>query len=551
MSGTLTARGLRVSHGAHLVLDGVDLVVAPGHRIGVVGPNGVGKSTLLRLLAGDQTPDDGSVTRAPTATTVLHLRQEPDVSVAESLFDHLARRTGVAEAQRRLDAVTAQLTAGDAGADDAYGPALENWLALGGADLAERAAIVIAELGLPAELLDRGSEALSGGQRARLQLAAVLLSQADVLLLDEPTNDLDTDGLARLEAFVLGWRGSMVVVSHDREFLERVITSVCEIDEFTRKAVLYEGSWQSYVDERENARRIEWKAYEDFAGKRQGLVDHAQRQREWATTAGRDVGRRGAASESDKHQRHRNQQRAQGLGASAAKADRAVERLDRVAVEEPREPWELRLTIAQAPRSGAIAAELRAAVAARGDVRLGPLDLTVAWADRIRLVGPNGVGKSTLLDALLGRLPLESGDSYVGPGVVIGEIDQSRGLFATAEPVVDIVRAVTGLESEEARTLLAKFRLRGDIALRPSAALSPGERTRAGLALLQARGVNLLVLDEPTNHLDLPAIEQLEQALESYSGTLLLVTHDRRLADAVEVSSTIDVRHLHADRLAH
>jgi ATPase subunit of ABC transporter with duplicated ATPase domains len=546
VSGTLTARDLRVSHGAVTVLDGVDLVVAPGHRIGVVGPNGVGKSTLLRLLAGELVPDDGTVTRAPHATTVVHLRQEPDTGHGESLYDHLARRTGVADAQAALDAATEALTAGAPGADDAYAAALESWLALGGADLAERSAVLTVELGLPEDLLQRGATALSGGQRARLQLAAVLLSQADVLLLDEPTNDLDTDGLARLERFVLGWRGALVVVSHDREFLERTVTAVCDIDEFTRTATLYEGSWHSYVEERENDRRNAQKAFDDWAEQRDRLKSHAQRQREWATSAGQDTGRRGAAKESDKHLRFRNQQRAQGLGANAAKADRAVERMERTAVEEPREAWELRLSIAQAPRSGAISASLRGAVVERGDVRLGPVDLTVAWADRLRIVGPNGAGKTTLIEALLGRLPLTAGESYLGPGVVIGEVDQGRGLFATAEPVLDVVQRETGLEPVEVRTLLAKFRLRGDTALRPSAALSPGERTRAGLALLQARGVNLLVLDEPTNHLDLPAIEQLEQALGSYTGTLLLVTHDRRLADAVEVTETLDVRDLTA-----
>ena len=542
MSGTLTARGLRVSHGAVTVLDGVDLVVAPGHRTGVVGPNGVGKSTLLRILAGEQVPDEGTVSRAPTTTTVVHLRQEPDITGGESLYEHLARRTGVAEAQRVLDEATEALA--DGGPGDVYSEALEVWLTLGGADLEERAAALTVTLGLPDDLLDRGATALSGGQRARLQLAAVLLTQADVLLLDEPTNDLDTDGLARLEDFVLGWRGALVVVSHDREFLERVVTSVCEIDEFTRKATVYEGSWASYVEERENARHNAQKAYDDWAEQRDRLKGHAQRQREWATSAGQDTGRRGAAKESDKHLRYRAQQRAQGLGANAAKADRAVERMERDAVEEPRGAWELRLSIAQAPRSGAISASLRQAVVERGDVRLGPVDLTVAWADRVRFTGPNGSGKTTLINALLGRLPLVSGESYLGPGVVVGEVDQGRGLFATAEPVLDVVQRETGLDPVEVRTLLAKFRLRGDAALRPAEALSPGERTRAGLALLQARGVNLLVLDEPTNHLDLPAIEQLEQALESYTGTLLLVTHDRRLADAVEVTQTIEVRDL-------
>ena len=185
---------------------------------------------------------------------------------------------------------------------------------------------------------------------------------------------------------------------------------------------------------------------------------------------------------------------------------------------------------------------LTGAVIRRGEVTLGPLSLTIGPADRIRITGPNGTGKTTLIDALLGRAPLTAGSRYAGPSVVFGEVDQTRREFATDAPVVEVVRSAAGLGSEEeARTLLAKFRMRGDAALRPASALSPGERTRAGLALLQARGVNFLVLDEPTNHLDIEAIEQLEQALEGYSRTLILVTHDRRLAEGVRTDQVIDV----------
>ena len=188
---------------------------------------------------------------------------------------------------------------------------------------------------------------------------------------------------------------------------------------------------------------------------------------------------------------------------------------------------------------------LRGAVISRGQVTLGPLDLSVGPADRIRIAGPNGAGKTTLVDALLGRQPLDAGERYAGPSVVFGELDQSRREFSVDDPVADVVRAAAGLTPEEARTLLAKFRLRGDAALRPAGALSPGERTRAGLALLQARGVNCLVLDEPTNHLDIEAIEQLEQALGAYGGALIVVTHDRRLAEALAIEQVVDVTTLH------
>jgi ATPase subunit of ABC transporter with duplicated ATPase domains len=190
-----------------------------------------------------------------------------------------------------------------------------------------------------------------------------------------------------------------------------------------------------------------------------------------------------------------------------------------------------------------VTAALREAVVRRGDFTLGPVDLEIGWAEKIAVTGPNGAGKSTLLAALLGRAPLDEGTAYLGPGVVVGEVDQARRLFEGADALVEAFQThAPDLRPEEIRTLLAKYGLRAEHVLRPAATLSPGERTRAALALLQARGVNLLVLDEPTNHLDLPAIEQLEQALDAYPGTLLLVTHDRRMLEAVHTT-----RRLHVD----
>ena len=200
------------------------------------------------------------------------------------------------------------------------------------------------------------------------------------------------------------------------------------------------------------------------------------------------------------------------------------------------------MEIAAAPRAGTIVATLRGAVVRRGWFTLGPVNLQIDWADRVAVTGPNGSGKTTLLGALLGRIPLDEGHAALGPGVIVGEVDQARGLFLGGEPLIDAFRtAVPYMMPADARTLLAKFGLRADHVLRPADTLSPGERTRATLALLQGRGVNLLVLDEPTNHLDLPAIDQLESALESYPGTLLLVTHDRRMLDTVTTNRRIDV----------
>ena len=535
MSATLVAAGVTVVRGPVLVLSDVSLTVAPGSRIGVVGPNGAGKSTLLAALAGDLVPESGGVTRSPRTATVGLLPQEPDRRPGETLTAFLARRTGVAAAQSALDEATDALTRGVDGPD--YTAALEHWLDLGGADLDVRTEQVCADLGLSTHLLDAETVTLSGGQAARASLASVLLSQFDVFLLDEPTNDLDFAGLERLEQFVLGLRSGLVVVSHDREFLARTVNAVLDIDGPLRTARLYAGGWEGYLAERTLARQHARDAYEGFEDKRSALVTQAQRQREQSVRGALRAKRK--APDGDRAAKGARVEAATHAAGRVRTIESQLDRLEEVA--EPRKEWQLQLVITPAPRSGAIVATLREAVVERGGFRLGPVDLQIAYGERVAVVGPNGSGKSTLLAALLGRVELTGGTRTWGSGVQLGEVDQARSRFTGDETVVAVLEAATGWPASEARTLLAKFGLKADHTARPAGSLSPGERTRAGLALLQSTGVNLLVLDEPTNHLDLPAIEQLEQALQTYAGTLLLVTHDRRLLDAVQVGRTLEV----------
>ncbi|MDQ3738291.1 MAG: ATP-binding cassette domain-containing protein [Actinomycetota bacterium] len=531
----LRATGLTVVRGATTVLDSIDLVVASGHSVGLVGPNGVGKSTLLRALAGLERVERGTVQRTPPTATVGYLPQEPFRSPDETVTELLARRTGVSDATKELDAATGALAAGEHVADR-YSEALDRWLDLGGADLDARLGQVCDDLGLSSRLLDQPTASLSGGEAARVGLAALLLSRFDVFLLDEPTNDLDLDGLDRLERWVTGLSAGVVLVSHDRTFLARTVTHVVELDEFTHQARTYAGGWQTYLDEREAALRHAWERFEQYDTQRRGLAHRAQREREWATQGVAKVQR---SDERDKHVRHHKIVQTEQLARRAARTERAMERLE--AVDKPRQPWQLRLTVDSPGRSGDVVARLTGVTVERGPFRLGPVDLLIGAGERIALVGANGSGKTTLLDALLGRIDLAAGDVHLGPSVVVGEVEQARIHLNGSPSLLRSFQGGTGLDASDARTLLAKFGLIADHVTRPTETLSPGERTRASLALLMANGANVLVLDEPTNHLDLPAMEQLESALDDFAGTLLLVTHDRTLLEHVRLTRTIEL----------
>ncbi|GEB47374.1 heme ABC transporter ATP-binding protein [Microbacterium testaceum] len=531
MTATLVAQGLAGGHGHRTLFDGVDLTVAPGDVVGVVGANGAGKSTLLRLLAGVDEPQAGTISLAPADAFVGWLPQEHERVAGETVSQYIARRTGCAEATREMDATAAAL--GDptaVGADDAYATALDRWLASGAADLDERMPVVLADLGLEVGP-DAEMTGLSGGQAARVGLAALLLSRFDIALLDEPTNDLDLDGLERLETFVRGLRGGVVLVSHDREFLARSVTRVLELDLAQNSHRIYGGGYDAYLEERATVRRQAREKYEEYADTKADLVSRARTQREWSSQGVRNAMKK--SPDNDKIRRKAATESSEKQAQKVRQMESRIARLDEV--EEPRKEWQLAFTIGSAPRSSSVVSTLSGAVFRQGDFTLGPVSLQVNAGERIGITGPNGAGKSTLLRGILGRQTPDEGSASLGASVEIGEIDQARSLFvgerALAETFEDFVPE---MNAGDVRTLLAKFGLKADHVTRPVGELSPGERTRAGLALLQARGVNVLVLDEPTNHLDLPAIEQLEQALESYTGTLLLVTHDRRMLAAVQ-----------------
>jgi ATPase subunit of ABC transporter with duplicated ATPase domains len=438
---SITLVDVSVSHGADEVFGHVSLTVGRGSRIGVVGSNGVGKTTLLRLLAGLDEPERGRVRLSPPGLSVGYLPQEREIANC------------------------------------------------------------------------------SGGQSARARLAEIFCADHDVYCLDEPTNDLDFEGLEWLERLVQGVRGSVVVVSHDREFLDRTVTRIVELEEGRNRIREWAGGWSEYEAARSRWREAQHRRFEAADERRREIESLLRERRGQARSQGRGAGRRGTHA----------------LMTKVRQAERALERVEQA--EKPFEPWELQLELEPARRGGDLVVRLEGAVVQRGAFRLGPIDLDVHRGDRLVIAGPNGSGKSTLLGALAGEFPLAAGLRQLGAGAVLGELEQTRGRFAVDEPLVNAF----GGPQEQARTLLAKFGLGADDVLRPARTLSPGERTRAQLAFLSAERVNCLILDEPTNHLDLPAIEELEAALAGYPGTIVLVTHDRRLLEGIGETRRIEL----------
>ncbi|MFA4081419.1 ABC-F family ATP-binding cassette domain-containing protein [Mycobacteroides salmoniphilum] len=540
MTATLVAKNVAGGFAHRTLFEALDLTVAPGDVVGVVGANGAGKSTLLRILAGDLEPLEGAVSVAPADAFIGWLPQEHERVPGETVATYIARRTGCIDATQAMEAAAAALAEEDQSRSeidptDAYSAAFDRWLASGAADLDERLPAVLVDLGLGSDAVRPQSTLmtdLSGGQAARVGLAALVLSRFDIVLLDEPTNDLDLDGLARLEDFVRDLRGGVVLVSHDREFLARSVTHVLELDLAQNTTTVFGGGYESYLEERAVGRRHRREQYEEFAEKKADLVARARTQREWSSQGVRNAMRK--APDNDKIRRRAASESSEKQAQKVRQMESRIARLEEV--DEPRKEWVLEFTIGAAPRSSSIVATLDNAVVRQGEFVLGPVSLQVDAGERIGITGPNGAGKSTLLRLLLGRQQPDEGRASMGANIAVGEIDQARADFTGTDRLVDrFEQRVPAWSTADVRTLLAKFGLRADHVERTVDELSPGERTRAGLALLQACGTNVLVLDEPTNHLDLAAIEQLEQALETYDGALLLVTHDRRMLQNVRL----------------
>lgn len=516
----LSASNLSVRFGDRLVLSDVSLTIRAADRWGLIGPNGAGKTTLLGVLAGEISPSRGSVLRSP-GVKVQMLRQgfveRRDCRLAEALDvptgGLLSARDGLDDALGLLE--TEQLS------DDMlarYDEALADFERLGGYTATDRLEVLLARLGLNDVPLDSPLSALSGGEKTRAGLAALLAAEPDVLLLDEPTNHLDRDALDWLEAFVKSYRGAVVIVSHDRHFLDQTVGGILALDPLTGQVTVHHGSYREYEDMKRAASEATRQAYLH----QQAEISRVERDIRAVATH---------AQKTEKATRHDFfRARAKKVARTAKVRERKLQRqLDTGdLVEKPILGWNLAIDFGETPESSREVVTLdRVSFRYGAKPVLRDVSLSIRHGERVALTGANGSGKSTLIRLMTGDLEPDTGSLQFGPSVVAGYYDQEQFNVSLDRSVLDQVRQAAAISETDARRFLHRFLFGGDTVYQLARSLSYGERARLSLALLVLKGANFLILDEPLNHLDLPSRELFEATLSTFDGTILTVLHDR------------------------
>ncbi len=487
------------------VLDEISLTIEKGQKFGLVGYNGTGKTTLLRIIAGEVDSDGGEVAIRKGAT-ISYMPQEVSLSSKETVSEYLRRVSGIEEIEKNME----------------HSPeALEEYEKRDGYTFDYRANAMLSGFGL-SKKEHSSIDDLSSGQKSKVFLMGILLSDSDILLLDEPTNNLDLPALIWLESFIQEKTSTIIVVSHDRLFLDRIVNHICEIDWETRRAVTTRGKYSDYL---ERKRKEYSRLKEDYIRQQEEIKRLTEEVRMRKSKS--DQGSRFTGDDKDKFQRGYKRDRAGKSGKAAKAIEKRIEKMDTVNRPVKRDVFRIMIDPSNPEGSKNITLEDTSFGYKEGDFRVGPFSLDIPYQSRLVILGLNGSGKSTILKGISGSIrPLE-GMVKIGNSLVIGNLMQEHDNLPREEKLLSFLEKKGNLEKQEAYHFLARHGFRADDADRKISSLSPGERARILFALFSALSVNVLLLDEPTNHLDLEALEALEEAVTNYQGTVILVSHDR------------------------
>lgn len=528
----LQVKNIQKSYGNLAVLSGVSFSIERGQKAALVGPNGTGKSTLLRILAGLEEADAGEVELAQGAR-VAYLPQDTSLVGEETVSQYLRRITGVEELESELRLLEHELS--DPEKASLYNDVTERYEQLEGYSFNHRMQVILTGFGLGNSIEDRSLVHLSSGQKTKVALAGILLGGADLLLLDEPTNNLDLPALIWLEDFLKNSHAACIIVSHDRRFLDRVVRKIFELDWITRTVTSTSGTYTDFIERSVKELKRAKAEYHLQKEEIERLTEVAKEQK-----ASASAGAKWKGSDGDKLLRGFKRDRAGRSGRAAKAIEKRIEQMDKLERPIERDPFEIGLEAERLRGTLSIGAE-RLIVGYRNGFQSKPLSITIRYGERVGILGMNGEGKSTLLKTLTGVIKPIEGEVLMGTGVKIGNMMQEHESLPRDVSMIDYIMSKTGLDEPLAFNKLIRFGLKRSQVRAAIGTLSPGGRARFLLALFSAQSVNTLVLDEPTNHLDIEALSALEDALEIYKGTVILVSHDRYFMEVLKLDSVYEL----------